>query len=60
MVAADARGRRIGVELVAMARDSAREAGCEWLHVDFDDDLRPFYVGACGFTPTTGGLLPLR
>ncbi len=25
-----------------------RGAGCEWLYVDFDDDLAPFYVKACG------------
>jgi hypothetical protein len=30
--------------------------GCEWLHVDFDDDLRAFYFDACGFTPTNAGL----
>lgn len=27
--------------------------------VDFEDDLRPFYLDACGFTPTTAGLLAL-
>jgi hypothetical protein len=42
-----------------MARDGARTAGCEWLHVDFDDDLRPFYFDACGFTPTNAGLIRL-
>jgi hypothetical protein len=35
-------------------------AGCEWLHVDFDDDLRGFYFDACGFVPTNAGLLSLR
>ncbi len=25
----------------------------------FEDDLRPFYLDACGFTPTTAGLLAL-
>jgi GNAT superfamily N-acetyltransferase len=60
MVAADARHRGIGVRLVATARDQAGAAGCEWLHVDFDDELRSFYFGACGFTPTNGGLIALR
>ena len=36
-----------------------RRAGCEWLHVDFDDHLRPFYIEACGFTPTNAGLIEL-
>ncbi|MGH9214102.1 MAG: GNAT family N-acetyltransferase [Acidimicrobiales bacterium] len=60
MVAVSARGQGVGVQLVAAARDGARDAGCEWLHVDFDDDLRPFYVDACGFTPTGAGLIALR
>jgi hypothetical protein len=29
------------------------------LHVDFDDELDPFYFGACGFIPTRAGLLRL-
>ncbi len=49
----------IGTELVGVATDHARAAGCEWLHVDFDDDLREFYFGACGFAPTNAGLIPL-
>lgn len=59
MVARAARHRGIGVALVEAARDGAREAGCEYLHVDFDDDLRDFYFGACGFRPTNGGLIDL-
>ena len=38
----------------------AREAGCEWLHVDFDDNLRAFYFTACEFTPTNAGLIALQ
>ncbi len=34
-------------------------AGCEWLHVDFDDELRTFYLDACGFTPTAAGVIAL-
>ena len=59
MVAAMARGQGIGTGLVNHARDGAKAAGCEYLHVDFEEDLRPFYFGACGFTPTNAGLLSL-
>jgi GNAT superfamily N-acetyltransferase len=59
MVAERARHRGIGTELVAVAVREARRAGCEWLHVDFDDHLRPFYLEACGFGPTNGGLIAL-
>jgi GNAT superfamily N-acetyltransferase len=59
MVASTARHRGIGVGLVHIARDAAKEAGCEWLHVDFDDDLKPFYYVAAGFKPTNGGLIDL-
>ena len=59
MVAAPSRHQGIGIGLVAVARDEARRAGCEWLHVDFDADLEPFYR-ACGFTPTGAGLIALR
>ena len=60
MVAADVQRRGIGKELIAVATGGARDAGCEWLHVDFDDHLRSFYFDACGFTPTNAGLIALR
>lgn len=60
MVAASHRRRSIGVRLVARAEAEARAAGCEWLHVDFDDDLDPFYVRACGFAPALAGVIALR
>jgi GNAT superfamily N-acetyltransferase len=60
MVAVASRGRGIGREIVVVATDGARAAGCEWLHVDFDDDLRDFYFGACGFGPTNAGLIALQ
>jgi GNAT superfamily N-acetyltransferase len=60
MVRTANRHQGIGQRLVAVARDGARAAGCEWLHVDFDDELRDFYHGACGFTPTNGGLIALQ
>ncbi len=59
MVATDLRTRGIGARLVRTAREEAKRAGCEWLHVDFDDHLGPFYYQACGFTPTSAGLIRL-
>jgi GNAT superfamily N-acetyltransferase len=49
----------VGTRLVAIAAEEAKAAGCEWLHVDFEDHLRPFYFGSCGFTPTNAGLIAL-
>jgi len=51
--------RGIGRQLVLRAVDGAQADGCEWLHVDFGDDLREFYFGACGFSPTNAGLIAL-
>jgi len=59
MVAARAARRGIGTRLLAAATEGTRHAGCEWLHVDFDDHLRDFYFGACGFRPTNAGLIRL-
>ncbi len=59
LVAERARRRGIGANLIAVAIDEARAAGCEWLHVDFDDDLRPFYLDACGFAPAAAGVIAL-
>lgn len=52
--------RGIGRQLVLAAVEGARSAQCEWLHVDFDDELRDFYLGACGFVPTSAGLIRLN
>jgi GNAT superfamily N-acetyltransferase len=49
----------IGTELVAIAARESAEAGCEWLHVDFDDHLAGFYLESCGFRPTQAGLIAL-
>jgi GNAT superfamily N-acetyltransferase len=59
MVAASARRRGIGVAMVTLAKDRSAEAGCEWLHVDFDPELGPFYLAACGFIATGAGLIRL-
>lgn len=50
----------IATNLVAEAVRQAKAAGCEWIHVDFLEHLGPFYFGACGFRPTTAGLIRLR
>ena len=55
LTAATQARRGIGTELVGVATDNARTARCEWLHVDFDDDLREFYFNACGFRPRRPG-----
>ena len=59
VTAARARRHGIGARLVAVAEEQARSAGCEWLHVDFAEDLAPFYIDACGFTPTPAGAIAL-
>lgn len=59
VVRADLRHAGIGAGLVAAAVRGARAARCEWLHVDFEDDLRAFYFDACGFKPTDAGLIAL-
>jgi ribosomal protein S18 acetylase RimI-like enzyme len=51
--------RGIGSQLVSNAAVQTRSAGCEWLHVDFDAELSPFYLRACGFGSTPAGLLHL-
>jgi predicted N-acetyltransferase YhbS len=59
MVRSGAARQGIGTELVAISVAESRAAGCEWLHVDFDDHLREFYFDACGFEPTNAGLIKL-
>lgn len=55
----DFRRRGLGQQLVAAATDHARGLGAAWLHVDYEERLRPFYE-SCGFTHTAAGLIPLR
>jgi ribosomal protein S18 acetylase RimI-like enzyme len=49
----------IGTRVVHFAAQHAKAAECEWLHVDFESDLAPFYFDACGFRPTGAGLIHL-
>ena len=56
----DLQRQGIATGLVRLAAERATAAGCEWLHVDFRDELAPFYFGACGFAPTAAGVLRLR
>ncbi|MFD9791949.1 GNAT family N-acetyltransferase [Streptomyces sp. NPDC059070] len=59
VVAPGSRSRGVGAALVEAAAEGSRAAGCEWLHVDFEEHLRPFYFDACGFRETAAGLIAL-
>jgi GNAT superfamily N-acetyltransferase len=54
----DFRMRGVGKALVARAANEARDAGCDWLHVDYSPELTTFYE-RCGFRPTNAGLIHL-
>ena len=60
LVAPEQRLAGVGRGLLEIAVRECRRAGCAWLHVDFEEELRQFYVGACGFAPTAAGLIALR
>jgi GNAT superfamily N-acetyltransferase len=60
MVNSASRHLGIGSRLVAKACEATKDAGCEWLHVDFEERLSKFYVDACGFEPTAAGLIRLH
>ena len=53
------RHRRVATEMLKICVKEARDARCEWLHVDFDDYLRAFYFDRCGFEKTNAGLIKL-
>ena len=59
LVAMGRRHEGVGKRLIEVCVDEALKAGCEWLHVDFDEELDPFYLGACGFTATSAGTIAL-
>lgn len=50
--------RGVATELIRRAADAARARGAEWLHVDYEPELDPFYK-SCGFRPTPAGLIRL-
>ena len=52
------RGRGVGRRLVLMAAEEAKVRGVQWLHVDFEPQLRHFYF-RCGFRATEAGLMRL-
>lgn len=54
----DYRRQGLGLALIKQAEEAARAAGCEWLHVDYEEYLDPFYKAA-GFRPTPAGLIRL-
>jgi ribosomal protein S18 acetylase RimI-like enzyme len=58
-VSPDHQRRGVGTELVRLVARHAKAAGCEWMEVDFDESLAPFYYDACGFSPTPAGLMHL-
>lgn len=59
VVSKSVRRQGIGTKLVAVASDHASSHGCDWLHVDFEDHLRSFYLDQCGFHATDAGLIRL-
>ncbi len=50
--------RGIARELVRIVTLEARGRGAQWLHVDYEPRLEPFYKG-CGFRHTSAGLIDL-
>lgn len=55
----DLRHQSIGSELIRRAANEARDRGVEWLHVDYEPALEPFYQH-CGFRHTAAGLMRLQ
>jgi len=55
----DFRRRGVGRALLKTAIGAATRRGIEWLHVDYEPVLEPFYRSV-GFRPTDAGLLHLQ
>jgi GNAT superfamily N-acetyltransferase len=53
------RRRGIGTAVVLACVAEAKQCDIEWLHVDFEPRLEPFYRG-CGFVPSYSGVMNLR
>lgn len=56
----DHQRRGVATRVVGLAAERARDGGHDWLHVDFEPQLRPLYFDACGFEPTDAGVIRLR
>jgi len=56
----DFRRQGIGTRMVAEAITMARHNRMMWIHVDYEPALDRFYRSACGFRPTSAGLLKLE
>jgi N-acetylglutamate synthase-like GNAT family acetyltransferase len=52
------RRQGIGIKLVTLAAETARQKGIKWLHVDYEPHLSTFYQ-KCGFRHTEAGLMAL-
>ncbi|AYJ51517.1 GNAT family N-acetyltransferase [Rhodococcus sp. P1Y] len=50
----------VGTSLVSRIVSDLQTTDVEWLHVDYEAHLADFYSVACGFGPTTAGLLRLK
>ncbi|WEH43170.1 GNAT family N-acetyltransferase [Streptomyces sp. NBC_01218] len=59
VVARHRRSLGVGAALVAAAVEGARAARCAWVHVDFEEHLRSFYLDTCGFRVTAAGVIAL-
>ena len=46
-------------ELVRIAAAEAKQAGCEWLHVDYRDDLIPFLRASLRLSSRPSGAIHL-
>jgi len=56
VVSRQERRQGIGTRMVQVAAREGGAARCEWLHVDFEDHLRPFHFGATGSALPTQGV----
>lgn len=59
IVAKSFRRQGVGRTLIESATSAVASTNHEWLHVDFDDGLRGFYIDTCGFEPSNAGLIDL-
>ena len=50
----------IGRDLVSTITEEAFQAGCAWVHVDYNPEHITFYEHACGFRPTPACLRSRR